>query len=168
MEKLGINTTLLLTQIVNFLIMVLVLQKFLYKPILKMIRERQKKINEGLALAENMAGEKEKLGKEREKIISKADDEARTIIEKAKKEAEEVKSIIIKEGHEDVAVFKERMEKELSLERERMHKQATEQSVEIAQAMVKQVVGDLLTTKTQHQLIQKQLMQLSKAYEKHA
>ena len=68
MEKLGINTTLFLTQMVNFLIMVFILQRFLYKPILKMIKERQEKISDGLALAENMAGEKEKLGKEREKM----------------------------------------------------------------------------------------------------
>ena len=55
MEKLGIEPILLLTQVINFTILVVVLTKFLYKPILKMLDERKKKIEEGLTLSREMA-----------------------------------------------------------------------------------------------------------------
>ena len=54
MDKLGIEPVMLLTQVINFLVLVILLTKFLYKPILKLIDERRKKIEEGLQLAQEM------------------------------------------------------------------------------------------------------------------
>ena len=42
MEKLGIEPQLLLAQLVNFGIIIFVLSKFLYKPILDMLEKRKK------------------------------------------------------------------------------------------------------------------------------
>lgn len=47
MEQLGIEPQLLLAQLVNFLIILFVLSKLLYKPILGMIEKRKKEIAEG-------------------------------------------------------------------------------------------------------------------------
>jgi len=54
MEKLGIEPTLLLAQILNFLIIAFVLTKILYKPILQLLDKRKKTIEEGLRLTQKM------------------------------------------------------------------------------------------------------------------
>ena len=73
MEKLGIQLPMLLTQIVNFTIMLLLLTKFLYKPILKALKERKEKISQGLIYAEKMQAEEEKMLKKQGKRLSNLD-----------------------------------------------------------------------------------------------
>ncbi len=51
-EQLGINWKLFLSQTVNFFILLFVLKVFVYKPLLAIIKERSKKIKEGLEKAE--------------------------------------------------------------------------------------------------------------------
>ncbi|MEK7165189.1 MAG: ATP synthase F0 subunit B, partial [Patescibacteria group bacterium] len=86
MEKLGIDIWLLFTQVVNFTIMVVVLNKFLYQPILRMLKERQQKIEAGLANAQKSLIEEEKQVKKRAEVLADAREEARAIIETAKKD----------------------------------------------------------------------------------
>lgn len=48
LEQLGINWKLFLSQAFNFFILLLILRAFVYKPLIKVIKERNKKIQEGL------------------------------------------------------------------------------------------------------------------------
>ncbi len=72
MEKLGIDPVMLVTQIINFAILAFILTKFLYKPILKLLDERQKKIAEGLELSQKMKLKEEEIQKEKEPVLHKA------------------------------------------------------------------------------------------------
>ena len=72
MENLGIQPVPLLLQAINFLLLLFILKKYLYKPILKALEDRKKKIEEGLAYSEKMKAEAEKSEKKREEIISRA------------------------------------------------------------------------------------------------
>lgn len=51
-KQLGIDWKLFLSQAVNFFILLTVLQIFVYKPLLKIIKERTKKIQEGILRAD--------------------------------------------------------------------------------------------------------------------
>ena len=53
LSNLGINGKLLLAQIVNFFILLYILKRFAYKPILKVLDDRKEKIEKGLRDAEN-------------------------------------------------------------------------------------------------------------------
>ena len=85
MEQLGIEPKLLLAQIVNFLIIVFVLSKVLYKPVLSMLEKRRKEIAEGLAISDRMRLEEEKFQEKKAARLEVARKEAKTIIEEAKK-----------------------------------------------------------------------------------
>ena len=82
-----INIYQVLFQIFNFGVVMYLLNKVLYKPVLKMLDERAKKINEGMALADKNI----KAGEEAEKLkkseIAKARKEANTILATAEKDA---------------------------------------------------------------------------------
>ena len=57
LENFGVNPVLLAAQIVNFIIVLFILKKFLYKPILDLLKKRQFTIKEGLKQAEATAKE---------------------------------------------------------------------------------------------------------------
>ena len=50
--KLGIDWKLLLSQVVNFVLLIFILRYFLYQPILKILKERRERIQEGITRAE--------------------------------------------------------------------------------------------------------------------
>jgi len=50
--QLGIDWKLLLSQAVNFFLVLLILRLFVYKPLLRMLKERKRRIQEGLQKAE--------------------------------------------------------------------------------------------------------------------
>src|SRR3989339_1381184 len=98
LSKLGIDWKLLIAQIVNFLVLLFVLWKFAYGPVLAMLEKRQKKIEKGLKDADEAH---KKLGESEEKqknILRKAREEAKDIVEKARKQAEKSKSEIAAEA----------------------------------------------------------------------
>ena len=51
-DQFGIDWKLLLSQLVNFTLILIILRIFVYKPLLKILKKRKEKIEEGLAKAE--------------------------------------------------------------------------------------------------------------------
>ena len=86
----GIDPILLGAQIVNFLIVLLILRKFLYKPILDTLKNRRDKISDGLLLTEEARVRLEKIEKDEKNILKNAKDEGKKLIDDAKKEATEM------------------------------------------------------------------------------
>lgn len=98
LSKLGIDWKLLIAQIINFGILILVLGKFVYRPLLNMLNERQQKIEKGLEEAkkgEALLKQIEAIEKERKEATSR---EVAVMINKAMEEAERVKQDIMKEA----------------------------------------------------------------------
>ena len=90
LKNFGVDPVLVGAQIVNFLIIFYLLKKFLYKPVLGMLKKRADKIEEGLKQAEESRLALEKTLEEEKKILSKAQDEAKKIIEESRTQAIEV------------------------------------------------------------------------------
>lgn len=79
MEALGINTNLLIVQIVHFIILLWLLNRLLYKPILDLFERRRARIEEGLAQAERV---REEAAAERSRLEAQIAEERRTSGEK--------------------------------------------------------------------------------------
>ena len=101
LNQFGVQPILLAAQVVNFLILLFILKKFMYKPLLKVLDERKQKIADSLKNAEEIEkrlleiGEREaqallKSAKEGEKIIKEARDAGSQILEETRKEAEQI------------------------------------------------------------------------------
>ena len=75
MSGLGINTNLLLFQIVNFLVVLFLLRLFLVKPMMSLFERRRASIRESLAEAERV---KEEAAAERERLEAQLAEERRT------------------------------------------------------------------------------------------
>ncbi len=93
----GFQPILFFAQIVNFLIIYLVLKKYLYKPVLKILQDRRQQIEEGIKKAEESARLLEETVQKEEKILKEAQEKAKKLIEEAKAQ----RDAIIKQTEED-------------------------------------------------------------------
>ncbi len=90
LHNLGIDGGAMIAQLVNFGLLFLILWKFLYKPILKMLNNRTATIEDSLAKAAEIDKEYQEIEKRKEKLVMKAKAEADKIIDGAKAEAKEI------------------------------------------------------------------------------
>ena len=85
--QLGIEGKLLLAQGINFLILVIVLRFAVYKPLLSIVAKRKKRIEEGLAGAEEAEKRLAAIDEEKKKRLTEAEKEAMGIISSAENNA---------------------------------------------------------------------------------
>ena len=107
--QLGIDWKLFLSQVVNFFILLIVLSFFVYKPLLNVIKERNKKIKEGLDKAE-----------EADVRLKNIDNIGKEKI----KEAEQQSINIIKDTEQKAKVLDQELQKKNEEKRELMQKEA--------------------------------------------
>ncbi len=92
----GLNGKLLLMQSVNFGLLLLVLWKFVYRPVLAMIDERREKIAEGVRIAEAADQRLAAAQEESEQLVGAGAREAEQLVAAARIRAEEKGSEIVK------------------------------------------------------------------------
>lgn len=81
---------LIVWQLIVFLILLFVLGKFAWKPIMNALKEREKSIEEALASAEKAKAEMAKISADNEKLLQQARAEKDEILKKAQKTAREL------------------------------------------------------------------------------
>jgi F-type H+-transporting ATPase subunit b len=87
-EVFGFNAWLFFSQIVSFVIVCILLQKFAYKPILTVLEARRQKIAEGLANAEKIKQHLADSEKRVQEILTKANADAQKMIDEARASAQ--------------------------------------------------------------------------------
>jgi len=124
LERFGVNPILVAANITNFVILLLILQRFLYKPILKALEERKQKIKVSLEQTEEIETrlaatkeEQEKILKEANaeasKLIAEAGSQAKEMLEGARNQAKETSQEMVRNTRELMAAEKEKMMLEL-------------------------------------------------------
>lgn len=153
MEKLGINFGFVLVQIINFLIMFIILRKWAFVPIGKMLEERRDKIAQGLEDARVAAEARANAETEADKIKSEAQVQASEIMREARERAEEA-ALEIKAGAEH-EITKTRQNALADIERERqiILSEVRGQIAALSMAATQKLIGEALDQKRQRALI---------------
>jgi F-type H+-transporting ATPase subunit b len=86
-DTFGWNWKLFLSQVISFCIVAFLLQRFAYKPILAILEERRRKIEEGQLNAEKIKKELAEAEKRYQEILRKADADAQRMIDEARESA---------------------------------------------------------------------------------
>ena len=160
MEKLGIEPILLLAQIVNFLIIIIVLSRFLYKPILTMLEKRKKEIEEGVRLTAKVREDEAKFEEKKERMLATARIEAQEILEEARKQAKGEEKDIIAAAHKEAETIVAKGKEDVARARVEMEKGVRDSAVELAAAMTRRLVSGILSSSDQHKLITKHLKEV--------
>jgi F-type H+-transporting ATPase subunit b len=86
----GVDWPHLLAQIISFSIVCFLLHRFAYKPVLKMLGDRRKQIEQGIADTEKIKVQLAQTEAERHEVMLKADAEASKLIEEARAAARRI------------------------------------------------------------------------------
>ncbi len=152
-KNFGIQPILLLAQIVNFTILLIILQKFLYKPILKVINERKTKIADSLKNADEIEQKLKSMDEERNKKLEQALDEAKDIVEEATKNASDIIRESQRKAALDIEILTERAEKSLQMEREKLHKEVREELGNLVVLSLEKVISKSLSSEDRKKLV---------------
>lgn len=153
--KIGFDWQVAVANLVNFLIIFFILKKFAFKPLKKVIDERQQKIAKGLEDAQKaetdliMAEEirKQKVDEAHahaNQIISEANMKGISIVSSAEGDAMNAREKIIKDAHKMAAEAKESMQREVE-----------EHAVGVIMQGLEKVLKESMTEEMQKQYIQK-------------
>ncbi len=91
----------LIAQVVNFIILLVILAKFAYKPLLKALDDRRAKITQDMDSAEQTRLDAEALKKEYAEQLADAKKEAGEIIDRANKSAQALHDTMLQETQQD-------------------------------------------------------------------
>jgi len=139
--QLGINWKLFLSQAVNFFILLLVLHKFVYKPLLKVIQKRNETIAEGIRKAEQAdvrLKEIDHLGAEK---LKSAEQEAVSIIHATQEKAKSMDAKMQKEMEEKQKNILAQIEKSKELSMQESQKQVVKEASELVKKFLIKTVG---------------------------
>lgn len=152
------DTGLVIWMLITFLIVLFLLTKFAWKPIMKAIRDREKSIEDALASAENAKAEMNNLKAENEKILQEARNERDRMIKEAREIREqmiaEAKNKAKTEGEKLLAIARESIQNEKQAAITDLKNQVAQLSIDIAEKIIarelssenkqKELIGDLL------------------------
>jgi F-type H+-transporting ATPase subunit b len=152
----------LLFQFINFGILLFILAKFLYKPILKILDQRADRIDQGLLAAQKNLEEKEKLEQFKQAELVKVEKETAKLMADAKLDAQKLAQAVINEAKQKATLI---MAKEEQAFKARMAEEERRFSLRLADMVsitTKSVLKDALTEKEQQAIIAHQLKELPK------
>jgi F-type H+-transporting ATPase subunit b len=128
----GIEWKMIAIQVVNFGILLYILNRFLYRPLFRAMEERRVKIEKGIKDAEGAAVKLSQAEEERKRILAEVAKNAEISLESAKKHAEDERSKILKEAAEDKVKILSRAEREAQEEKKRVIEEGREEIVRIS------------------------------------
>jgi len=122
LKNFGFDPVLLGAQVVNFLIIFYVLKRFLYKPVLEMLKKRQQEVKEGLKQAEEAKILLEETQEKEKEILKKARLTAEQLVKDAKLEAVETAAKIEENAKQQAQRLIEDAKRQLELEEKETEK----------------------------------------------
>lgn len=139
--------------IINFLILVAILNKFLYKPVTKMLDERKNEIKNNLSQAELAKQEAEKLKEEYAGQIQNAKTEANEIITRANKMGEETKNEIVAQAKQEAEKISQKAQEEIKLEKTKALTEIRDEVASLAILAAEKIISKKIDSKDQEKMI---------------
>ncbi len=155
--SLGINLPLLVVFVVNFIVLLVMLRLFLYKPVMTVLDERAKRAREAVEMAEATKKEYDQAKDEVQKQIEKGRQEAQAIISQATQVAERLKEESRQEAAKQAQVIVDRARSELEADRDKMVGDLRREFVAISIAAAEKIIKETLDREKHRKLIEETL-----------
>jgi F-type H+-transporting ATPase subunit b len=152
-HNLGIEWKVILAQIVNFAILLFILKKFAYGPVVRILNERRRKIEEAIERSKSVDEKMAEIEALKEKVLDRARRESEKIIGKAEQTAKKVQEEILASAHHKSEKFMEETRKKIEAEREKIFQEVKKEIAEVVTLAVEKSVGDLVDRETQEKLV---------------
>ena len=144
LEKLGIiqiDVWAIVISLINLLILFLLVKRFLFKPVLKILKERKDSVDAVYTEAENARAAAEEDRKVYEERRKNAEDEAEQILKRAGETAKKNGESIVKEAKEEAAAIREKAERDIAQEKVKAINEAKDEIAGLSIGIAEKIVG---------------------------
>lgn len=149
----GIDPLLLGAQVVNFLVVLLILKRFLYKPFLGLLQKRQNEIKDGIAKAIDAQRRLEKATQEEKTILRTANENAKKIIDDATKESLEIAIQIKNNAKKEVEKTLAQARAKIDIETKEAEKKLMEHVADTSLKFLQKALEQIFTEQQQGEVI---------------
>jgi len=137
----------------TFVLLLLVLKKVAWGPILQTLAERETRIKEALEKADTAQKETEEAIAKNQEILDNAKKEAQDLLSKSRKTAETTKEEIVQKAHSEASAMLDKAKREISLEREKAVDEIRKQTAELSVMIASKLIGKTLSQKDHQDVI---------------
>jgi len=159
-ENLGINWKILLGQLINFLLILYLLKRFVYRWFLNLLKERKEKIEKGIKMSEEAERRSEAVNVEREEILGRSREEGLKVLKKNEELAEKRKEEILAQTQKERELLLRKSQEEGKSEIERMKKEQSEKMLNLSFALVEKILEEKIDLKKDKEIIEKLLREI--------
>ena len=157
MEGLGLSVSTFIAQVVNFIILLVVLYFFAYKPVLKMLDERSRKIKESMDEVQKVKEQAAQTEEEFKKKIEAASKEGQEVISKAMRTGEDARKRAQDEAKQEAQGLVEKARVEIQQERNEAISELRQEFADLTIVAAEKVIEKSLDKETHRQIIDKVL-----------
>lgn len=157
----GLRTDIFVAQLINFLLVLLVLWKFAYKPILSALDEREKKIEKSVRDADLVTKRLQDADKEKADILRFAREEADAFARKSLEDTQARKAEMVAAAKQEVERVIAQGKVQLAEEHDAMMIAMRKEIVEISIAAATKILGEAITEKKSQSLAEEVIRKMT-------
>ncbi|HBU10315.1 MAG: F0F1 ATP synthase subunit B, F-type H+-transporting ATPase subunit b [Parcubacteria group bacterium GW2011_GWC1_36_108] len=150
-----IDIKLIIAQLVNFAIVLFVLKRYAYGPMMKLMNERSEKIEKGIADAEESQKRLAEITQKEKEVLVEARKTAQEIVAKAEAVAVKNKEEIVVEAKAQAEKILADSAKKIELEKNQMMQEVKGQIAELVVAATRKLIDEKMTSEKDTDLIAK-------------
>jgi F-type H+-transporting ATPase subunit b len=148
-----IDAGLIIAQLVNFFIVLAVLYKFAYKPVLKLLNDRSAKIEKSLDDAKKVEERLAAAEADHKKMIAEARREASAIIEKGEQQSEIRRQEMLAKAKEDIGQVINAEKEKMQAEKAETLREIKKEVVELVSLSLEKLIDKKITGKDDQEMI---------------
>ncbi len=152
LHSLGVYWPKLIAQLVNFAIVLFVLWRFAYRPVLAMLEQRRQKVAEAMVNAEKAREELARTEAQRQQVLAETNAQANKLIEEARAAAAKVREQETQKAIKEAEQIVTKAREAAALERTRMLADVKRELGRLVVATTSKVTGKVLTPDDQRRL----------------
>jgi len=152
LQTLGIYWPKLIAQMVNFAIVLFILWKFAYRPVLKILEERRQRVTEAMINAQKAREELARTEAQRQQVLAETNAQANKMIEEARAAATRVREQETQKAIKEAEQIVTKAREAAALERTRMLADVKRELGRLVIATTSKVTGKVLTPEDQRRL----------------
>ena len=148
--------------ILTFLVLLGVLAKFAWNPLLKMLKDREELIRSSLDDAEKARAELERLNSEGEDIVNKARSEAQTILAEGKAAASKLKDETLNAAKDQAKSILSEAKKQIRIEKDKAIEEIKSEVVDLSLSVAAKLIKKNISREDNQALIDESLENVTK------
>jgi len=152
-----------LWSLVVFVLLLIVLGRYAWKPLIHALHEREKHLEHVLVETERARSESEANLAEHRKLMARASDEVRGILDKARQEAQTAADLLVKQAQGEAELAKQRAQRDIASARDQALAEIWQKTADMAVSVAGRVLSKELTDTEHRRLLDVAIQELPAA-----